>query len=444
MTHKKYELFGELNWKQIVPFALIACCYMLWGFANDLTSAMNISFAKVFLISTSEAGLINVATYLGYLLMAVPAAIIIRKHHFKTGVLVGLVVFAVGSLLFLPAEYIGVFSPFLFAYFVMTCGSAILETSCNPMVYCMGSEESGIGRLNLAQAFNALGALLGMFVVRDVVLAGLSPLSTEIRQALPAVQFNVVKTHDLGILIQPYIFISAFVALLLVGVRLQEMKLLNDSDHGNTVMQELRDILRISNYREAVITQFFYVGGQICCWAFIIPYGLRIFLAEGMSEQEAEMLAQKYNIAALLMFTAGRFFFSWLLRYLSAGRMLSVMGITAAVLTSGVALFTDRNGLYCLIIISGCMSMMFATIYGMGLRGMGRNIKLASAGMTMSVFGGAFFPILQALIIDSGVTVFGLPPSNISFIVPLICFIVVALYGHSGYVRHNITHNYHE
>ena len=444
MSYQKDNLFRELDQKYIVPFMLIACCFALWGFSNDMTPIMANTFSKVFLMSTFEGGLVTMANHLGYLVMAIPAAIFIRRYTFKAGVLVGLGIYATGALLFVPSKYIGQFSPFLIAYFTMTCGLALLETCCNPMVYCMGSENNGIRRLNLAQAINALGATIGMFITRNVVQEGISPLSREVRMRLPEIQFNVVKDHDLLVLIQPYILVSAIAIMLMVIIRLQKMKLNNDSRDTNSLRSEFAELLRNKNYREAVVSQFFYVGAQVCCWAFIIQYGMRIFMAENIAEKNAELLSQKYNIAAIVAFAIFRFVCTWLLKYVRPGRLLSVMAITATVLIGGVMLFTDRNGLYCLIGASACMSLMFPTIYGMSLRGMGQNVKLASAGMTMAVSGGAVFPALQAVIIDSHVTFLGLPSTNLSFIVPLICFAVVALYGHRGYVMQYITRNFYE
>ena len=444
MAHQKYELFGELNKKQILPFALIAACFALWGFTNDMTSTMASAFSKIFRISVVEADLVIVANHLGYLAMGIPAALFIMKYRFKTGVLVGLAIYAIGALLFLPAKMLGTFTPFLLTYFVTTCGLAFLETSCHPMVYCMGSEDSGIGRINLAQSFNALGAVIGMFVVRDVIQAGMSPLSHAERLDMPAKQFEMIKDHDLGVLIQPYVYIAAVIVLLMMVIYLNKM----DTVHENKTVDDLRsqvgDLIKNKNYREGVITQFFYVGGQVCCWAYIIQYGARIFAAEGMTEIDAEMLAQKYNIAAIVMFAIFRFLFTYLLKFFPAGRLLSIAAITAGVFTFGTILFTNRNGLYCLIMVSACMSLMFATIYGISLRGVGKSVKLASAGMTMAVFGGALLPAIQAYIIESQSTLLGLPSTNLSFLVPIFCFVIVALYGHRAYVRHHITQNYYD
>ena len=444
MRKPKYELFGELSLTQLLPFALITCCFVLWGFANDMTSAITSTFSRVFNISMSEGGLINVANSLGYFLIAIPAAIFIQKYKFKSGVLAGLGVYAAGALLFLPCKVFGTVTPFLLSYFVMGLGQAILETSCIPMVYCMGSEESGIGRLNLAQTFNALGALIGMIVVYDVIQSGISPLSTVQRAALPPAQFEVIKNHDLAILIQPYVFISAVLVLMMVLIRIQTIKLPHDSDVNNSksLRVQFSEILKVKNYREAVVTQFFYVGAQVCCWAYIIQYGVRIFMIEGTIESEAELISQKYNIAAIAMFALFRLICTFLMKYLDCERLLSVMAIMAGVFLIGTIFFTDRNGLYCLIAVSACMSLMFPTINGIGLRGMSANLKLASGGFTMAVFGGAVFPALQALIIDSQITLLGLPATNISFVVPLLCFAIVAVFGHKAYVRQHITRTY--
>ena len=444
MKKPKYELFDELNTKQLLPFILITCCFVLWGFANDMTSAMTSTFSRVFNIPTTGGGMINGANSLGYLVMAIPAAIFIQKYKFKTGVLAGLALYAIGALLFLPSKAFGTIMPFLCSYFVMAMGQAILETSCIPMVYSMGSEDSGIGRLNLAQTFNALGALIGMFVVYYVVQSGISPLSNVQRAALPPAQFEIIKNHDLSVLIQPYVFISAVLILLMVAIRIQTIKLPNDNNDNKNLKQQFRDILKVKNYREAVITEFFYVGAQVCCWAYIIQYGVRIFMVEGYTEAEAEMISQKYNIAAIAMFAIFRLLCTWLMKYFDAERLLSIMAITAMTFALGTILFTDRSGLYCLIAISACMSMMFPTINGIGLRGMSKNLKLASGGFTMAVFGGAVFPALQAFIIDSQITYLGLPATNLSFIVPFVCFIIVAIFGHKAYVRQHIVHDYNK
>lgn len=422
----------------LIPFILITSCFALWGFANDVTSPMVKAFSKIFRMSVTEGALVQVAFYLGYFVMAFPAAMFIQRYSFKAGVLIGLGLYATGALLFVPAQQIGMYFPFLLAYFVMTCGLSFLETSCNPYIYCMGSEETATRRLNLAQSFNPIGALAGMFVAMHFVQARMSPMDSQARMSLNPQQFEAIKCHDLEVLIQPYLFIGMVILLLLVLIRIHKMPKDSDTEASKGLGLALRELVKIKNYREGVIAQFFYIGAQVTCWTFIIQYGTRVFMAEGMEERAAEILSQKYNIAAMVLFTASRFICTWFLKYVTPGRLLSFLAVVGAAATAGVVLFTDRNGIYCLVIVSGCMSLMFPTIYGIALRGTGDNVKFAGAGLIMSILGGSFFPPIQAAIIDSGVSILGLPATNVSFTIPLICFIVIAAYGYRAYIRKNI------
>ena len=424
----------------LVPFILITFCFALWGFANDVTTPMVKAFSKIFRMSVTEGAMVQVAFYLGYFVMAFPAALFIQRYSFKAGVLVGLSLYAIGALMFLPAKAIGIYPPFLLAYFIMTSGLSFLETSCNPYIYCMGSEETATQRLNLAQAFNPIGALTGMFVAMHFVQARMSPMDSASRMLLTEPQFNAIKAHDLDILIQPYIFIGAVIIVLAIVIRLMKMPMDSDTHSTTGILSSLKELVKMKNYREGVLAQFFYVGAQVTCWTFIIQYGTRILMEEGLDERGAEILSQKYNIVALILFTCSRFICTWFLKYIQPGRLLSILAVIATVLTGGVILFTDRNGLICLVGISACMSLMFPTIYGIALRGLGDYVKVGGAGLIMSILGGSVFPPLQAAIIDSDATIFGLPATNISFIIPLICFIVITIYGHRAYIRHNITH----
>ena len=424
----------------LVPFILITFCFALWGFANDVTTPMVKAFSKIFRMSVTEGAMVQVAFYLGYFVMAFPAALFIQRYSFKAGVLVGLSLYAIGALMFLPAKAIGIYPPFLLAYFIMTSGLSFLETSCNPYIYCMGSEETATQRLNLAQAFNPIGALTGMFVAMHFVQARMNPMDSASRMLLTELQFNAIKAHDLDILIQPYIFIGAVIIVLAIVIRLMKMPMDSDTHSTTGILSSLKELVKMKNYREGVLAQFFYVGAQVTCWTFIIQYGTRIFMEEGLDERGAEILSQKYNIIALIFFTCSRFICTWFLKYIQPGRLLSILAVIATVLTGGVILFTDRNGLICLVGISACMSLMFPTIYGIALRGLGDYVKVGGAGLIMSILGGSVFPPLQAAIIDSDATIFGLPATNISFIIPLTCFIVIPIYGHRAYIRHNITH----
>lgn len=436
LIENKSFAFGSTS-NFLPAFVLITACFALWGFANNVTTPMVGTFSKIFRISTTESTLVPVAFNFGYFLMAFPAALFIRRFSFKWGVILGLGLYAVGTLFFLPAKSIGAFYPFLMSYFVMTCGLSFLETSCNPYIYCMGPEQSGIQRLNAAQAFNALGSVAGMFLAM-AVHSQINAMDSQERLHLPQQQFDIIKDHDLGVLIQPYIFIGAVVLLIMVIIWLTRMPHIDFADNQKDFRTVIGELVQKENYREGVVAEFFYIGAQIACWTFIIQYGSRIFMAEGMTEQNAELSAQKFDIIALCFFAASRFICTWLIRWFSPERMLSSMAIIGMVALFGVITFTDRNGIYCLVAVSICLSLMFPTIYGLALRGIGENIKIAGAGLIIALLGGAFFPPIQAAIIQSDVALFGLPATNLSFLIPLICLAMVAWYGHRAYVRHSI------
>ncbi len=413
----------------LLPFIVITSCFALWGFANDITGPLVKAFSKIFRMSVTEGALVQVAFYLGYFCMAFPAAMFIQRYTYKAGVMLGLALYAIGALLFVPAQMSGIYYPFLLAYFIMTCGLSFLETSCNPYIYCMGSEESATQRLNLAQAFNPIGALMGMYVAMQFVQAKMHPIDSATRAELSPEEFEIIKNEDLWVLIQPYIYIGVVILLLLIIIRLLKMPKAGDTREDKKISTALSQLIRIKNYREGVIAQFFYVGAQVMCWTFIIQYGTKVFMSEGMDERSAEILSQKYNIIAMVLFTCSRFICTWFLKYISAPRLLSTLGILGATLTAGAIFLTDRTGIYCLVGVSACMSLMFPTIYGIALKGLKDNVKFGSAGLIMSILGGSVFPPIQAAIIDSDASVIGLPATNISFTVPFICFLIVAAYG---------------
>ncbi|MBO5456909.1 MAG: L-fucose:H+ symporter permease [Muribaculaceae bacterium] len=427
MTEKKSILHSNgVNY--ILPFILITSCFALWGFANDITNPMVKAFSKIFRMSVTDGTLVQVAFYGGYFAMAFPAAMFIRRFSYKAGVMMGLGLYTVGAFLFYPAMLTGAYYPFLIAYFILTCGLSFLETSCNPYILSMGSEDTATQRLNLAQSFNPVGSLLGMWVAMTFIQARLNPLESDARASLSDAEFEAVRDADLSILITPYLIIGAVVLLMLVVIWMMKMPKNGDKSHDVHFLASIRRIFSLVRYREGVVAQFFYVGAQIMCWTFIIQYGTRIFMAEGMDEKAAEVLSQKFNIIAMIIFCCSRFVCTFLLRFINAGKLLATLATAAALLTIGVMAFQDRTGIYCLVAVSACMSLMFPTIYGIALNGLGDDAKFGAAGLIMAILGGSVLPPLQARIIDCG-TIFGYPAVNLSFVLPLICFIVIVIYG---------------
>ncbi|HBB07283.1 MAG TPA: L-fucose:H+ symporter permease [Bacteroides sp.] len=416
----------------VLPFILITSCFALWGFANDITNPMVKAFSKIFRMSVTDGALVQVAFYGGYFAMAFPAAIFIRRYSYKAGILLGLGLYAIGAFLFFPAKVIGEYGYFLLAYFILTCGLSFLETSANPYILSMGTEETATRRLNLAQSFNPMGSLLGMYVAMNFIQAKLNPMDSEARALLDDAEFNALKDADLSTLIAPYLAIGVVIAVMFCIILFAKMPKNGDQSHGINFGPTMRRLIHLKNYREGVVAQFFYVGAQIMCWTFIIQYGTHYFMLEGMDERSAEVLSQQYNIYAMILFCCSRFICTFLLRYLNPGQLLMVLAVCAGLLTLGVIGLQNRYGVYCLVGVSGCMSLMFPTIYGIALRGLGDDAKFGAAGLIMAILGGSVLPPVQASIIDMG-QVAGFPAVNLSFVLPLICFVVVAVYGYRTY-----------
>lgn len=416
--------------KYLFPFILITSLFALWGFANDITNPMVAAFQTVMEIPVSEAALVQFAFYGGYGTMAIPAAIFARKYSYKKGILLGLFLYAVGALLFYPAAQYEQFSFFLISLYILTFGLAFLETTANPYILSMGSETTATRRLNLAQAFNPMGSLLGMFVASNFVL---SNLQSDRRDEAGNLLFPhlaeadkiAIKTHDLAVISQPYILLGFFVLLMFVVIGLSKMPQTQSAIKEKLDFSgSFKRLLRNKIYREGVIAQGFYVGVQIMCWTFIIQY------AESIGLDKAT--AQRYNILAMGIFLVSRFVSTFLMKYVRASVMLTAFAVGGFLTILGVIFLGGMLGLYCLILTSAFMSLMFPTIYGLALENTGKDTGLGAAGLVMAIVGGALMPPLQGAIIDMK-NVGGLAAVNASFVLPLLCFLVIVVYGFRVY-----------
>lgn len=413
----------------ILPFILVTLCFALWGFANDITNPMVKAFSRIFRMSVTDGAMVQLAFYGGYFAMALPAALFIRRFSYKSGLVIGLGLYALGALLFIPAKMTGLYAPFLVAYFIMTCGLSFLETSANPYVLSMGPHESATRRLNLAQAFNPIGSLLGMFVAMEFIQSRLDPMDSAARAQLGDAEFNALLRSDLDVLVGPYLVLGIVIAVIFFCFVAIKMPGGESSENDKTSLRS--SFVRLSGnraYREGVVAQFFYVGVQIMCWTFIIQYGTSVFMGEGMGEADAEVLSQRYNIVAMVLFCCSRFICTFLMKYVKPARMLYILSVVASLLVLCVIFVGGRVGLYSLVGVSACMSLMFPTIYGIALEGAGEDSKIGAAGLIMAILGGSVLPPLQARIIDSA-GFWGIDSVRCSFILPLLCFAVITIYG---------------
>ena len=409
--------------KKAFPFILVISCFALWGFANDITNPMVKAFSKIFRMSVTQGALVQLAFYGGYFAMALPAALFIRRYSYKTGLLLGIGLYAVGALLFFPAAAIGEFEPFLIAYFILTCGLSFMETSANPLMLTMGDPKSAAFNLNLAQSFNPIGSLCGMFVAMKFIQAKLNPMSSAERMLLDETTFETVKAADLDVLVCPYVLVGILLTIIFLLIFVTRIQTHEDSvQRSLNLGQSLKKLFANVTYREGVVAQFFYVGAQITCWTFIIQLGTDILMAEGYSEQMAEIESQQLNIIAMVLFCCSRFISTWLMKYINPAKLLAAYALFAAVAIAVVIMNQGRLSLYCLVATSAFMSLMFPTIYALALGQVKGDIEIGSAGLIMAILGGSVLPPVQALIIDAGHVAF-------SFIVPFVCFVVVLIYG---------------
>lgn len=418
----------------VLPFILVTSLFALWGFANDVTNPMVAAFKNILLISNTQSSLVQTAFYGGYCLMAIPAALFIKRFSYKSGLTMGLALYAIGCLLFIPAGGMMAFWAFLLAYFIMTCGLSFLETIANPYVLAMGDERTATRRLNLAQSFNPMGSLAGMFVAKEFILARLDSTSEAGRRELLATapdQFARIQASDLGVITVPYVILGMVVLAILVVFALARLPG-NQGGGELNLGPTLKRLFRNKHYLGGVVAQAFYVGAQIMVWTFIIQYAE---LTLGMPKTTA----QGYNMVAMVIFVSSRFICTFLLKYVSPGHLLLGLALGGGALTLGVIFAHGMNGLYCLVGISACMSLMFPTIYGIALHGLGDDAKLASAGLILAIGGGAAMPPLQAAIIDLGTVDLGfmsMAAVRASFVLPLVCFMMIAIYGYRAFRMH--------
>lgn len=411
----------------LIPFILITSLFALWGFANDITNPMVAAFGTVMEISTAKAALVQFAFYGGYATMAIPAALFVRKYSYKKGILLGLTLYAFGALLFYPAAKFEVFGFFLGSLYILTFGLAFLETTANPFILSMGDERTATRRLNLAQAFNPIGSLFGMFVASKFILTALdsdkrNEMGELIFSSLNDAEKAIIRTHDLAIIRDPYIILGVIVILMLIIISISKMPKRKESNNQGSALQSFKRLIKKAKYREGVLAQLFYVAAQIMCWTFIIQYADNLGIAKAT--------AQNYNIVAMVIFLSSRFVSTFLMKYVNSKKLLTIFAFCAMATTSGVILIEGIAGLYLLVATSAFMSLMFPTIYGIALNGLSEeDSTLGAAGLVMAIVGGALMPILQGLIIDQG-NVGGLAAVNVSFILPFICFMIIAIYGH--------------
>jgi MFS transporter, FHS family, L-fucose permease len=402
----------------VVLFIALIGCFTAWGVAADLTTPMVAGFKRIFDMSTFQASLVQLAYFGAYFLLALPAAFINQRFGYKVGILSGLILAALGAFAFYPASRIMTYGAFLVALFAIAAGCSILETSANPYVLSLGPEETATRRLNLAQAFNPVGTNIGVLLASTLILPRLAD-PVDIGSLSPA-QLHTIRAGELGAVMGPYLglgFVLLIIAFAIASQKappiVEEFPDAGPADSGTGRL--FRVLWRSQRYRFGVVAQFFNVAAQVCTWTYLIVY---VQQALGGSLQKGGAYLQ----LSLVIFLVSRFFMTWLIGRVRATKVLAVLAFVAVLLCGFAMVSPNLAGVYALVAVSFCLSLMFPTIYGVALKGLGPATKFGAAGLVMAIVGGAIMPLVQGKLVD-------LTSAATSFVVPAACFAVVGLYA---------------
>jgi FHS family L-fucose permease-like MFS transporter len=396
-------------------FVVLISCFTAWGIAADLTTPMVAGFKRIFEMNTFQASLVQLAYFGAYFLLAIPAALINQRFGYKAGLLTGVLLAAAGAIAFYPASKIMTYEAFLVALFAIAAGCSILETSANPYVLSLGPEETATRRLNFAQAFNPVGTNIGVLLAATLILPKLDE-PVNMANVTPA-QETAVRAGQLGAVMGPYLGLGfVLIAIgLVIAIKKSPPIVEEYPDADMEGQSPLKILISNKRYVFGVIAQFFNVAAQVCTWTFLIQYSQQAL--NGSLELGGYLLQ-----VSLIVFLISRFFMTWLIGKIRATKVLTVLALLAVVLCVFAMFSPNVAGVAAVVALSFCLSLMFPTIYGVALQGLGPATKFGAAGLVMAIVGGAIMPLIQGLLLDA-------TSPAISFIVPAVCFAVVALFA---------------
>ncbi|MCA2211806.1 L-fucose:H+ symporter permease [Jidongwangia harbinensis] len=403
---------------RLLLFIALISCFTAWGIAQDLTTPMVAGFQRIFDMSTFQASLVQLAYFGAYFLLALPAAFLNQRFGYKTGILTGLLLAAAGAFAFYPASKIMTYEAFLLALFAIAAGCSILETSANPYVLSLGPEQTATRRLNFAQAFNPVGTNIGVLLASTLILPKLSD-PVDIATLSPA-QLQTIRAGELGAVMGPYLglaFLLIFIAIAIASQKAPPIveEFPDAGPHAGGTAGLFRVLWHTKRYRYGVIAQFFNVAAQVCAWTFLIQY---VQQALGGSLEKGGFYLQ----LSLLVFLGSRFLMTWVIGRVRATTVLAILAFLAVGLCVFAMVSPNLAGVIAVVALSFCLSLMFPTIYGVALKGLGPATKFGAAGLVMAIVGGAILPLVQGALVDA-------TSAAISFIVPAVCFAVVGLYA---------------
>ncbi len=401
----------------LLPFILVTSLFLMWGLANNMTDTLLAAFKKIMSMTDFQTSWIQVAFYGSYFCLAIPAALFIKRFTYKAGVLLGLGLFIIGAVLFYPASKTMLYGHFLAALFILAGGLSILETTANPYILAMGPQESATRRLNLAQSFNPIGSIIGVILSKFFILSNLNTADASARASMSSADLQLVQSEELSAVMGPYVGVAGFLAALWITIMVVRMPRASDVGSDIQIGAALRRLLSSKHYVLGVVAQFFYVGAQICVWSFTIRYVMQEL---GLNEDDAAT----YYLTALVLFTLSRFICTWLMKFVAPGKLLTIMALMAMLFTAIVIVGGGMVGVVALVSISGCMSLMFPTIFGLASAGLEGDRKIGGSGLIMAILGGAVLTMIMGQVSDASGSI------KLAFIVPLLCFLIITFYGY--------------
>lgn len=416
MSSEKHKIVSK---ELILPFFLVTALFFFWGIPNNLNDILIKQFMKSFELTRFQAGLLQSAFYMGYFLLSMPAALIMRKFNYKTGLVIGLFLFSIGTFLFYPAAIIGKFEFFLFALFVIASGLAFLETGANSFISILGDPESSERRLNFSQAFNPIGAISGVIVGTFFILSGIELNSTQIDQMRADGTYQAYLNTETMRVVAPYLVISAITFIWAILMLFTKFPHLRDEHivNGKEEKGSFKELFRFRHFKLGVLAQFFYVGAQVGTWSYFLAYAQDY---TGMAEKTAG-----YFLAGTLgAFLIGRFSAAYIMRFIKPSKLMGIFALANIGLVSISVVFPGWVGLWAVFITSFFMSLMFPTIFALGVKGLGPNTKIGGSMIIMAIIGGAVFTPIMGLIAKHSMAV--------AMTVPLVCYIYIAYYAYMG------------
>lgn len=404
----------------LIPFILVTSLFFLWAFLHNLNPILIPHLKKACQLTDTQSALIDSAVYLGYFLMALPAGWFMHKYGYKNGILLGLALYALGTLVFYPAAGSRSYTLFLIGLFIIASGATFLETVANPYITKLGDPNTSEQRLNFAQSFNGVGAFLAPIIGGQVILSGIEKTQTELNSMSPD-QLNQYLDFEAASVKMPYLIMAAVVVLVGLFFLVSRIPEIQEKDSTGQAHTFSLKVLRHTHVLWAVIAQFFYVGAQVCVGSFFIR--LSKYLMD-MNEKNAALL---WGSIAMLGFLIGRFFGTWLMKFIAPARLLAIYCLINIFLLTVALATKGQVAVYAVAAVPFFMSIMFPTIFALGIKGLGEESKIASSFLVMAIFGGAVFPLMMGVISDTTGSI------QKAYIIPLICFVVIWYFGRYKY-----------